>query len=191
MPQFFFDFGSHNGQTIEKARVEFPNLDFYYGFEPVQELLVKATQQLHNTANTFYFNLAVDALAVPYKIGTLYEDGDSHKLGSSLLVDKKLHKKSQTKILRVDADFLFKTLTKPGDSVILKVDIEGKEYDVLNKLLNTGMLQERVSKLFVEWHWHKTTSVSEAQHKELVARLQQAGFNVTGNSKMDEFYDGF
>jgi hypothetical protein len=35
---------------------------------------------------------------------------------------------------------------------VLKIDIEGSEYAVLNTLLQSGVLCRRVTDLFVEWH---------------------------------------
>ena len=40
------------------------------------------------------------------------------------------------------------------DTVILKLDVEGAEYSILKRLLQTGKLN-KVDMLYIEWHWNK------------------------------------
>lgn len=191
MTKYFFDFGSHNGQTIEKARPLFPDVDFFIGFEPVHELYIQAVKKSAAYRNTLYFNYAVDTLEKNcFATSTIYEDLAHHKLGSSLLPDKYVKRKVSKEVLCADVVFLFNILTKPEDEIVLKIDIEGKEYDVLEKLLNSGILKERVKKLYVEWHWNKTSSISRERHETLVKKLQTEGYDITGDRKIDEFYVG-
>ena len=47
-----------------------------------------------------------------------------------------------------------------SDYVVLKLDIEGAEYEVLNRLIDTNALS-RVRELYVEYHWWGRVSLRE------------------------------
>jgi FkbM family methyltransferase len=46
------------------------------------------------------------------------------------------------------------------DYVVLKLDIEGAEYEVLDRLIETGAIS-RIRELYVEFHWWGRTSLRE------------------------------
>ena len=59
----------------------------------------------------------------------------------------------------------------PSSELILKFDIEGAEYAVLNKMLDENIFDDyNITKLLIEWHYHKI-GLSEEKHNELVNDL--------------------
>lgn len=57
-----------------------------------------------------------------------------------------------------------------GDSEIhLKLDCEGAEYPLLEKLIETNALQ-RINRLYVDWHWHKI-GMPQAAHEDMLRKL--------------------
>lgn len=58
----------------------------------------------------------------------------------------------------------------PEDHVALKLDVEGAEYDILERMLADGTI-DLVDELLVEFHWHKC-GVSEDRHDALVEALR-------------------
>lgn len=56
--------------------------------------------------------------------------------------------------------------TNEDDCVIVKMNIEGAEYPVLNKCLENGSIK-RISKLFIAWHYKKILLPFE-EHKKIV-----------------------
>jgi hypothetical protein len=52
---------------------------------------------------------------------------------------------------------------------LLKLDVEGAEYAILEKMLRDRTLR-RINHLFIEWHWAKI-AVPESTHRALVDRL--------------------
>jgi FkbM family methyltransferase len=50
------------------------------------------------------------------------------------------------------SDWMIKNLSEE-DHVILKMDIEGAEYDVLEKIIEAGALKF-INRLYIEWHSH-------------------------------------
>lgn len=71
------------------------------------------------------------------------------------------------------------------DRIVLKVDIEGLEYDLLEKMLAEGTVSY-VERLFCEWHKEKA-GIPEDRHCRLIESLQKAGLSVTGENETDEF----
>jgi|ERR1041385_4948825 FkbM family methyltransferase len=61
--------------------------------------------------------------------------------------------------------------TKPFDYVILKLDVEGAEYDVLERMIRDRTIR-RIKHLFVEWHWNRV-GISQQRHEELLRALQR------------------
>lgn len=57
----------------------------------------------------------------------------------------------------------------PEDYVIVKMNIEGAEYNVLDKMIRDDSIK-CVSKLFVSFHWNKI-GMDEKEHKKLVEKL--------------------
>jgi FkbM family methyltransferase len=192
----FVDLGSHNGQTILKAIEVFPDCVAYHGVEPIQGLAdcSEASIPAEYREKVTITRAAVDALpsGTQITLASMVEDLTWTRLGSSLLPDKSQNAKREVVVLCLDVSWFLEELELlfPEARVILKIDIEGKEYDILDRLLDTGFLQRRVDLLFVEWHWHKTKTISEERHWKLLGRLNAAGFPLTGHSSKDEFWSG-
>ena len=73
--------------------------------------------------------------------------------GSTLRADSKSAKGRKIKIISVDVVTLFRTEQfRSKDVVVLKMDIEGAEYDVMRRLIVSGLLARYVDKVLVEWH---------------------------------------
>jgi hypothetical protein len=81
---------------------------------------------------------------------------------------------------------------KISDNIILKIDIEGYEYNLLEHLIETGNIKY-INNIFCEWHPAKlkkrlgSKSKSIKMHNDLVLKLQELGFNLTGKNNKDEF----
>ena len=63
-------------------------------------------------------------------------------------------------------------IARNGDEVIVKMDIEGAEYDVLEKLIADGNLK-LIKTLFCEWHADRFPAIQKARHDNLVRSLSQ------------------
>ena len=74
---------------------------------------------------------------------------------------------------------------KASDEIVLKIDIEGTEYDLLEKMIGDESIK-LISKLFCEWHKHKT-DITKERHNHLIEKLNQLDFHLTGNNETDEF----
>lgn len=68
-----------------------------------------------------------------------------------------LAEQNTTLVRTVDAAKYLDAIGDPtAADIVLKIDIEGSEYAVLQRLLHSGVLCRRVTDLFVEWHEQST-----------------------------------
>lgn len=167
--KLFIDCGGHDGCSAIKfldAHPQFECITFepnsalrkYYRFIPTR--LVESAISTHDGT----VSLLVDPV-----------DGD----GSTILPLKTVDatgtlENSQCPMISVpctDLDAFIRNHTNEGDYVVLKLDIEGAEYAVLEKLLETGTIS-RVSELFVEFHWDRA-GIPEERHKALIDELRR------------------
>jgi len=68
---------------------------------------------------------------------------------------------------------------------MLKMDIEGSEYEVLRDDKTMRILEQQRPQLLVEFH-HRFASYSKADTQDIVARLRRAGFRVAWVSRRGE-----
>ncbi len=68
---------------------------------------------------------------------------------------------------------------------MLKMDIEGSEYEVLRDDKTMQILEEQQPQLLVEFH-HRFASYSKADTQDIVARLRRAGFRIAWVSRRGE-----
>lgn len=92
---------------------------------------------------------------------------------STLLTDKKQvpnwrvdYSRAET-VRTVDFAKWLAANTKPDDRIIVKMDIEGAEYEVLENLIQSGLLR-RMHKLHVEWHVDRyPAQISQERHDRI------------------------
>lgn len=72
-----------------------------------------------------------------------------------------------------DADRILRSIRErhPGAPILLKIDAEGAEYGIIDRLARTGSLDE-IDYAVIEWH-------SNPGEKYLTSRLQSAGFQYS------------
>ncbi len=196
MSKIFLDIGAHRLQTLLIGIEKYPDYDSFIGVEPVLQLINQGISLIPQQyrSKTILCNMAVDALNVHNKEVDFYEDltPGNHHLGSSLFADKTMRKNKKITVQCIDIKYLFDKYFKDGDEVVLKLDVEGAEYRILDKLMNCNYLTKYVKKLWIEWHYDpKVPSISKKDHLKMVKRVQDKGFDITGISKKDELYNLF
>ena len=97
---------------------------------------------------------------------------------SSTINSSKITNIRQDRYVDVDclniSNFILNNFDK-DDYIILKIDIEGAEYKLLNHMLSTNALTY-INDLFVEFHLDKITDITKEQHDSLINKLQDIGF---------------
>jgi FkbM family methyltransferase len=195
--RIFVDLGANKGKAIIKALKIYPNMDLYIAYEPIPRhhkrlkiVYCKPEYKIYPYAVDICKELDskesddFDKVYVKY----FWIDKGIHSLGSSFYGDKKSgHLKMKTTNV-VDFSHIFSHFTSE-DHVILKIDIEGKEYDLLDYVIKSDKLSS-IKKIYVECHWNKIQYITKERHDNLVKKLQDLGFKITGDSVEDQFCHG-
>ena len=92
----------------------------------------------------------------------------------SLMKSKKTSSHARASVQAIDFSRWLQASFSKKDTVYVKMDIEGAEYAVLNRMMEKGTIR-LVNKLFVEFHYKQIGKPVE-DHKRFEARLR----NVTG-----------
>ncbi len=165
----FIDCGGYDGCSAVKFMLQNPQFDSIT-FEPnpalwphyadVPTTLIKKAAYTHGGTVTF----TIDET-----------DAD----GSSLVESKKIdwHGKvaneecPKIEVGCVDIVELVRKAATQYQKIVLKLDIEGAEYDVLEKLVQEDLVKH-LTIIYAEFHWHKC-GFPEGRHNQLVAALKQ------------------
>jgi FkbM family methyltransferase len=159
--KIFIDAGANNGRSVKFFRRNFdPQIEFFvYSFE------IEPTfkNKFNKFSNLEFINKAV---WIRNGISYFFRDFERLRDGGTLLKNKKtgkLDKKHPIQVETIDfSDWLKNNFTKE-QCVFLKLDIEGAEYDVLEKMHKDGTI-DLINTFFVEWHWHKV-GIDKKRHE--------------------------
>ncbi|MFA7219288.1 MAG: FkbM family methyltransferase, partial [Synergistaceae bacterium] len=72
------------------------------------------------------------------------------------------------------------------DYIILKMNIEGAEYDVLESMINDKTIS-MVNEFYCEWHSGKIPGANDRE-KSVINEVNKYGFEMTGNNALDDFW---
>jgi FkbM family methyltransferase len=164
----FVDAGAHRGETIahfEKSSLYSQHPWEMFAFEANPNLIPDIPKKP---------NLTVLNKAVWTEDGTVEFYLGENTLSSSLLGDKKPGlSKTPIKIPSVDFGQWLKKNFSKDDVIFVKLDIEGAEYEVLDKMLQDESITY-VDRLYVEFH-NERVGVPEDRDRELVLAIQKKG----------------
>jgi len=174
MKKIFIDLGANNGCSVDLFLKSFSDSGEYeiHSFEcnPFMVEIYKKkypNYKLYNSAASTVYGK------------TNFHIGDT-SVSSSLREDKTTGMSNPKKIEVecVDiSDFIIKSFSR-DDRIIIKMDIEGAEYDILPKMLEDGLFDGYINTLYGEWHWNKLKNISKQFHENLVQQLKQKNFTM-------------
>jgi FkbM family methyltransferase len=147
--KIFIDCGAHCGESILEAKLRFGTDIQVYSFEANPNLANGLIDYFKNDHSITVENKAVwiEKSFVEFYLSTSWSDG------SSIYKEKKSGGVSENLLVKVpsfDLSSFINSFDK-DDYIILKLDIEGAEYEVLNKLINDGTIH-RVNEFHGEFH---------------------------------------
>ena len=179
--KIFIDLGAYTGDTIKLAKQKFKDLDKFIGFEPVPRFFEIAQKRFANDKRVELYQLAAS---------TKHKENEkfyiSRLKGSSLLSSKNNIKLNEyILITTIDFSEFIKEKCSLNDDIILKVDIEGEEYNLFEHLIDNDTIKY-FKKIYCDWHYTKT-DVPKQRHKDVVNKLVALGFDMTGNNEYDAF----
>jgi len=171
--KIFIDGGANIGQSTRSFMSEWPGAKDYeiFCFEPSKgENIRKNLENLKKDFNNV--EVLYDAVWI--------EDGevvfyDEEKTSSSL-VKEKLRGVAGVTVGAIDLSGWIKRTFSENDQILLKLDIEGSEYEVLEKLVEEGVTY-MIDKIFVEIHGSKCGKTLE-ESKNIVDLLHSVGHKL-------------
>jgi FkbM family methyltransferase len=184
MKKVYIDLGAFDGDTIELALKKYPDLDDVYAFEPLAANFAALNRRFGGHDRIHLLNYAAD-VKNGESVLFLGNSEFGSIAGSQCRDMSSVNDQASEKVKTIDfAEFIRKQFDR-SEHITCKVNIEGKEYDLLNHLINTGAI-DYLDELYVDWHWSRMKMKSH-DHEELVRRLRRLGFKLTGYSLYDEF----
>jgi FkbM family methyltransferase len=175
--KYFIDGGANDGRSAKMFRRDHdPNNEYYiYSFEVIP-LFFKSFKDIPN--------LTLIKKAIWTKDGDMlfYKCRGTRQFGGSVIKEKiNVNTKKPIKVDCIDFCKWIKKTFNTLDEIILKFDIEGSEYAVLEKMLENKIFDEyNIVKLFIEWHWYKI-GLSKERHDALVSKLNVPIYNKRSN----------
>jgi FkbM family methyltransferase len=162
----FIDAGAHEGVILNHFMSRHKGY-VAYAFEP------NPNTQTLLPPNTTFIRKAVWVEGENHDFFLFSNDPASE--GCTLIgtkTNKKLDRENPIQVECVDFNQWVLKNTSVDDKIILKMDIEGAEYDVLSHMIKGGSL-DRIDKLYVEWHWEKVPTITRVMHKKLVQNVKK------------------
>ncbi|MYL23448.1 FkbM family methyltransferase [Halomonas alkaliantarctica] len=165
----FIDCGGYDGCSAIKFKMR--NLGFdCVTFEPNPALwgyYEKLPTRLIKKAAYTYNGV------IKFTLDNLDEDG------SSLIKNKRIDYTGRVKNAQfpsiqaecVDITEYIDECKQKYDKIILKMDIEGAEYDILDLLIKKDLVKY-IDKLYCEFHWHKC-GISKKRHEKIVQEVEK------------------
>lgn len=168
MRKIFIDAGGHEACSVRKFRKEHDRKNEYYiySFEVEPDFL----NSFKGIPNHTLINKAV---WIEDGKKELYRSKEFLRAGSTLIKKKKSGNLDRQNPIIVDTIDFSKWILKnflKDDFIILKLDVEGAEYQVLPKMIEDGSF-DYINKLWIEWHWPKIR-YPEAKHNELIKQIK-------------------
>lgn len=182
----FLDCGGHVGESIMhfKKTPLYSNMKWdIHTFEPYEELADKMLCRddkdvtLHRSA-VWTHDGEIDFYLTDGRSD--YYGVEDVPWGSSTLMKEKtsgnVNPDRKETVPCVDIAAFTEKHGKDADLIILKMDIEGAEYDVLEHMLETGVMN-KINVLMIEYH-HRKVKISLWRHLKLKRRLKKLGIPI-------------
>jgi len=181
----FIDCGANVGRALKKFLPRYPEHKFF-AFEPNQENLPQLKELTKEYSNR--------EITIIEKAAWTHNDGvhffkSEHKRwwhpfwpvkfnpneGSTIVQGKKtgnIDYSTPIPVPSIDfSQWILDSFT-PEDNILLKLDIEGAEYELLNQMIKENSINY-IKTIFVEFHHRKLASVTKRQHIELKKELKK------------------
>jgi FkbM family methyltransferase len=174
MRKIFIDGGANNGNSIELFLDKYPNSNEFeiHSFE--------CNPTLFEDLGTYSEKATIHQKALSTRPGvSKFFLGEN--LSSTLREDKltgTLDISNPIEVELVDLAKFIKENFQKTDYIVVKLDVEGSEYDLIPHLLKEGLFDGWIDELFGEWHFEKLNSVSKEQHLDLMYQIYSKGIRM-------------
>lgn len=174
MRKVFIDLGVMDGRSLKffyENHPEGPEF-YYYGFECMPRNLVDLPSKLFSYSRDLMEKvIIVPKAAWTYRGHVRFYTGKLD--GSSVRPDKttgRINHENYTDVECLDlADFI-RSRFSPEDEIIIKMNVEGAEYQLIRHLHSNGLIPW-INKWYVCWHQHKLSDMPISEHEEVQSLL--------------------
>ena len=176
MKKVFVDLGAHLGESVLRFYKEVEDATTYkiYAFEPNPALIARLQQNLKGLSNVEVIPKAVSDKDEKTK---LFLGSINNADGSTLVLSKKtgnINYDKPVEVFSIDFSRWLQSVTGNSDYIILKINIEGGEYALMENMIQSGVLN-RISQIHLILHAHKIgDSVFKATATEITSRFLSA-----------------
>jgi len=179
----FIDLGAYNGDTLEVAINLFTDFDKFYAFEPFEPSFKELQRKFGGDERVILIPKAASYKDDKEFLFIKVHGDEGHSTCSA----KNNVSSKCIEVSSLDFSRFISSNFKKTDDIVLKVNIEGAEYDMFDKMLRDNSIKY-LNKIFCEWHFFKIPRM-KARHDSIVMALQNAGFNLTGDNRQDAFVE--
>jgi FkbM family methyltransferase len=176
MRKVFIDLGMYNGDSIEQFYNWYKLIDNpleyeIFGFEPNPGSFRLADKKIGHRQNVVLEELAAWT-----------EDGEAEfavdDIGSTVMKTKRNWDSSEHITVKTfDFSRWLKARFREDCFIVLKMDIEGAEFPLLEKMIKDGT-DKLVNELLVEFHPNKVSDYTTTHKNDLIQRLTYRGVEV-------------
>jgi FkbM family methyltransferase len=176
MRKVFLDLGANVGSISEEFGLEHPDYELI-AVEPNIDLL----PAIHSKSLKLCRPVSVIWGAAWINNGSINLFMSGHDLASTVVAGKREYTEygwpqidynAPNQVPALDlSSFLINNFTS-GDHIVIKMDIEGAEYEVLEKMLKDGSV-DLISELRCEWHIDRFPEMPKSRHDAVVAQVAQ------------------
>ena len=184
--KIFIDLGAFTGDTLRIALDKYKDFDKFYAFEPFSKNFELLKKGFANKENVVLYQAAADVRSGKSKLYLQNDPKLYSNTGHSLFAKKSNVLEDTFEI--VNSLNFSKFITDKfniSDTIVLKIDIEGMEYDLLAKMIQDESIKY-INKIFCEWHPTRA-KIGKKRHNEIISQLKGWGFNLSGANKDDDF----
>lgn len=175
--RIFIDCGSNTCEVLMSHMKALPNFEFY-AFEPQPEL-AHAADKARGAFPKIPLQFFPQAVWVRNEVLNFFlatHSGRNFKGGSTLVEghtqnSAKVDYQHPVEVAAIDFSQWIRTNFSADDYIIVKMDIEGAEYPVLEKMATDGTLA-MVDEFVVEFHQHMSEEINRERHDALIAQLR-------------------
>jgi FkbM family methyltransferase len=163
----YIDLGAYTGDTVTRFLDSHPGITQVWAFEP--HPYPKEWEELRRTYPDLPIHLIPKAAWIRDEeiYFSVHINPHSHTVVSACI------NYADGETTTVDAiDFAAWLMALPGvgtERVIVKIDVEGAEYDILDRLIDTGAIR-LIEDLYVEFHDWIMPAEYKQRHAQIVAR---------------------
>lgn len=166
--KIYIDCGAFTGDTVD--------CEFLFNFKADKKIAFEANPDLLPYVTNKAFD-EVHNKAVWTKNGEVvfYQDQSKRPLGSTIKGSKTTGILKPISVEAIDFSEYIKSYKK--DNVLVKMDCEGAEFDILEKMIIDGTITIP-SALYVEFHPNKVPEYTTTYKNDLVKRIRQLGVKI-------------